>query len=89
MAEFDEVRGLAERFEDVYCSVGVHPNDSGEAEIAKTSELVAATHHPKVIGIGETGLDYHYERTNRELQKQSFLAHCQWSRSCKVNLLIC
>src|SRR3977135_1993898 len=71
MAEFDEVRGIAERYEGVYCSVGVHPNDSGKTETVSAKELIEKTSHPKVIGIGETGLDYHYEKSDRESQKRS------------------
>src|SRR5579872_5620703 len=72
MAEFDEVRGIAERYDNVYCSVGVHPNESGTTEIVSEKDLIAKTSHEKVIGIGETGLDYHYERSDRESQKKSF-----------------
>jgi TatD DNase family protein len=88
MAEFDEVHGIAQKYEGVYCSVGVHPNDSGHAEIAKAEELIAKTSLPKVIGIGETGLDYHYEKTDRELQKKSFLEHIQAARVSGLPLIV-
>jgi len=88
MAEFDEVRGIAERYEGVYCSVGVHPNDSGESEIVSAEELIAKTSHPKVIGIGETGLDYHYERTDRELQKRSFIEHIKAARETGLPVIV-
>src|SRR4051812_45791808 len=66
LQEFDEVRRIAETHDHIYCSVGVHPNESGNMEVAKTEELVSRARHPKVIGIGETGLDYHYENSPRE-----------------------
>lgn len=88
MAEFDEVHSIAERYEGVYCSVGVHPNDSGNTTIATAAELLAKTDHPKVIGIGETGLDYHYEHTNRGIQKQSFIEHIKASRISGLPLIV-
>jgi TatD DNase family protein len=88
MAEFDEVHAIAQKYEGIYCSVGVHPNDSGHAEIASSEELIAKTSHSKVIGIGETGLDYHYEKTDRELQKKSFLEHIKAARATGLPLIV-
>ena len=88
MAEFEEVRGIAERYEGVYCSVGVHPNDSGQQELVSLSELISKTSYEKVIGIGETGLDYYYEKTDRELQKQSFLTHIAASRETNLPIIV-
>lgn len=88
MAEFDEVHGIAQRYEGIYCSVGVHPNDSGTQEIASAEELIAKTSSPKVIGIGETGLDYHYEKSDREVQKKSFIEHIKAGRSTGLPLIV-
>lgn len=88
MAEFDEVRGIAERYDGVYCSVGVHPNESGATEIVHAKELISKTSFKKVIGIGETGLDYHYERSDRESQKKSFLEHIQASRETGLPIIV-
>ena len=88
MAEFDEVRAIAERYEGIYCSVGVHPNDSGNATIASAAELVEKTRYDKVIGIGETGLDYHYENSARELQKQSFIEHIAAARETGLPVIV-
>jgi len=88
MSEFDEVHGIAERYEGIYCSVGVHPNDSGEQKIVTAEELIAKTLSAKVIGIGETGLDYHYERTDRVLQKQSFQAHIEAARATGLPIIV-
>lgn len=88
MAEFEEVHAIAERYEGIYCSVGVHPNDSGQQEIVDVEELVSRTSRARVIGIGETGLDYYYEHTNRELQKESFLVHIEAARRSGLPLIV-
>ena len=88
MAEFDEVYAITTRYPDIYCSVGVHPNDSGDAPIAKAEELIEKAAQPNVIGIGETGLDYHYERSDRELQKKSFLEHIKASRETGLPIIV-
>lgn len=75
MEEFEEVAAIASRFEGVYCSVGVHPNDSGKTKLVELDALIAAASHPKVIGIGETGLDYYYENSDRATQQESFKRH--------------
>jgi len=88
MSEFDAVHAIAEKYDDIYCSVGVHPNDSGKQEIVTSEELIAKTSSKKVIGIGETGLDYHYEKTDRGLQKASFLEHIKAARATGLPLIV-
>ncbi len=88
MAEFDEVYGITERYKDIYCSVGVHPNDSGAADVVSAEELLAKTSLPNVIGIGETGLDYHYERSDKDTQKKSFREHIKASRESGLPVII-
>ena len=88
LAEFDEVRGIAQRFEGVYCSVGVHPNDSGKTEIPTVKELVERASYPETIGIGETGLDYHYETSPREAQIESFRVHISAARETGLPLIV-
>lgn len=88
MEEFDEIYAIAERYEGVFCSVGVHPNDSAKQEIVIAEELIAKTSHKKVIGIGETGLDYHYEYSDRRLQISSFLEHIKAARESGLPLII-
>ena len=88
LAEFEEVLAIANRYDGVYCSVGVHPNDSSNAEIASVQDLVSRTSHEKVIGIGETGLDYHYENSPRELQKESFRNHIIAARETGLPVII-
>lgn len=88
MAEFEEVYAITQRFDGIYCSVGVHPNDSGKQEIVPAYELIEKTSREKVIGIGETGLDYYYEHTDRDLQKRSFLEHIEASRVSGLPIIV-
>lgn len=88
VAEFEEVYAIAEANEGVFASVGVHPNDSGKGEIVDAQWLIKQCSRKKVIGIGETGLDYHYETTDREHQKKSFYQHIIASRETNVPLII-
>ena len=75
LARFDGVRAIAERYERVWCSVGVHPHEAGEGGVSDPARLVDLARHPKVVGIGETGLDYFYEHSPREAQKANFRTH--------------
>lgn len=88
MAEFEEVHGIAKRYENVYCSVGVHPNESGKTPVVPAGMLVEKTQNPKVIGIGETGLDYHYPETDKRSQMASFLAHIEAARQTGLPLIV-
>jgi TatD DNase family protein len=88
MAEFEEVYAIAEQNEGIFCSVGVHPNDSGKQKIASAKELIEKTSRKKVIGIGETGIDYHYEYSDRKLQITSFLEHIKAAQETGLPLII-
>jgi TatD DNase family protein len=87
-AEFPQVRAIAEQYEHIYCSVGVHPNEVANEELATVDWLVEQAHHSKVIGIGETGLDYHYENSPRELQRESFIRHIAAARITQLPLIV-
>lgn len=73
--EWDEVLGAAERHDDVWASVGIHPHDADAHSHIDTAKLMARADHPRVIGIGETGLDYYYDKSDRERQRASFRSH--------------
>jgi TatD DNase family protein len=88
LSEFEGVLGIAERFDEVYCSVGVHPHEAGEEGQAGPQRLIALAHHPKVVGIGETGLDYYYEHSPRDAQQQSFRAHIEAARETDLPLIV-
>ena len=74
------VKALAERYEDVHCSVGVHPLDLQPGEALALEWLLGELEHPRVVAIGETGLDYHYEPEAAELQRQAFRLHLEAAR---------
>jgi len=86
--EFDEVSGIAEKHDNIYCSVGVHPNESAVKKAADLEFLLSKVSHPKVIGIGETGLDYHYETSDRKTQVESFRIHIDAARKSGLPLIV-
>lgn len=85
---FPGVLAIAERFEDIWCSVGVHPHEAGAKPDVTARQLIELSAHPRVIGIGETGLDYYYEHSPRDLQQQSFRAHIAAARESGLPLIV-
>ncbi|QJP12794.1 TatD family hydrolase [Starkeya sp. ORNL1] len=83
-----EVRAIAERFDDVFCSVGTHPHNAGEEADITLDELLAEADHPKVVAIGEAGLDYHYDLGPRAAQRAGFLMHIAAARQTGLPLVI-
>jgi TatD DNase family protein len=83
-----EVRAIAERFEDVFCSVGTHPHNAGEEADVTLDEILAAADHPKVVAIGEAGLDYHYDTAPRDAQAAGFHLHIEAARRTGLPLVI-
>lgn len=83
-----EVRAIAERFEDVFCSVGTHPHNAGEEADVTLDEILAAADHPKVVAIGEAGLDYHYDTAPRDAQAAGFRRHIEAARRTGLPLVI-
>ena len=79
---------IAERFPEVYCSVGTHPHYAHEEADISLAELVAATRAEKVVAIGEAGLDYHYDNSPREAQEQGFRTHIAAARETGLPLVI-
>jgi len=71
---------LAERFANVVCTVGIHPHEAGNGPVPEVERLVALAAHPKVVGFGETGLDYFYEKSPRDRQQASFRTHLAAAR---------
>lgn len=92
LSSFPLVRGVAESHDDIYCSVGIHPHEAaredGGGAGADKARLIALSDHPKVIGIGETGLDYYYEHAPRDIQIRSFRAHIAASRQSGLPLIV-
>jgi TatD DNase family protein len=86
--QFDGVRAIAERHANIWCSVGVHPHEAKEEGQRTPDRLVEATRHPKVIGIGETGLDFYYEHSPRAGQAESFRSHIAAARQTGLPLIV-
>src|ERR1700728_4005243 len=85
---FAGILAIAERFPDVFCSVGTHPHYAHEELDVTPDDLVAHTRHPKVVAIGEAGLDYHYDNSPREAQERGFRTHIAAARETGLPLVI-
>ncbi|HEY2533642.1 MAG TPA: TatD family hydrolase [Xanthobacteraceae bacterium] len=83
-----EVLAIAERFPDVFCSVGTHPHYAHEELDISAADLVARTQHAKIVAIGEAGLDYHYDNSPREAQARGFRTHIAAARQTGLPLVI-
>ena len=87
-SEWDEVVGLAEEEKDIWATVGIHPHEADAHPEVDTAKLVERAQNPRVIGIGETGLDYFYEHSDRANQQASFRAHIAASRETGLPLIV-
>jgi TatD DNase family protein len=83
-----DVLAVAERFSDVFCSVGTHPHHAHEELDLSSADLAARTQHPKVVAIGEAGLDYHYHNSPRDAQERGFRNHIAAARETGLPLVI-
>ncbi len=88
LAKSAQVIAVAERYANVWASVGIHPHEAEAEPDVQARTLVELSRHPKVIAIGETGLDYFYEHAPREAQKANFRAHIQASRETGLPIII-
>jgi len=86
--EWDDVVGVAEREADVWASVGIHPHEADAHPDVDTARLVDRAAHPSVVGIGETGLDFYYDHSDRDQQKTSFRAHIAAARATGLPLIV-
>lgn len=87
-SEWERVVGTAERESDVWASVGIHPHEADAHEDLGAAELLAATKNPRVIGIGETGLDYYYDKSDRVVQQALFRTHIGVARETGLPVII-
>src|SRR5579863_3266432 len=88
VARQPDLLAIAARFPDVFCSVGTHPHYAHEELDVTTADLVAHTRHPKVVAIGEAGLDYHYDNSPRDAQERGFRTHIAAARATGLPLVI-
>lgn len=86
--EWDRVVATAARETDVWASVGIHPHEADQHADLGEGALLAAASHPKVIGIGETGLDYYYDKSDRSVQQSLFRTHIAVSRQTGLPLIV-
>jgi TatD DNase family protein len=86
--EWDEVIGLADQESDVWASVGIHPHEADGHTGIDAAKLIAKASHPRVIGIGETGLDYYYDHSDRTQQRASFREHIKASRETGLPIIV-
>src|SRR5262245_30360626 len=83
-----DLLAISERYPDVNCPVGTHPHHAHEEPDLGAADLVAHTRHPRVVAIGEAGLDYHYDNSPRPAQEQGFRAHIAAARETQLPLVI-
>jgi len=88
LQRFEAVRGIAERAGDVDCTIGVHPHDAAAEPLTGPEPLLKESGHGKVIGFGESGLDYYYNHSPREAQIANFRAHIAAARSAGLPLVV-
>ena len=86
--EWDDVISVAERHPDVWATVGVHPHEADAHPDLGAAALVERTKHPRVIGIGECGLDYYYDKSDRQAQRERFQAHIDAARQTGLPLIV-
>ena len=86
--EWDDVLATAEREPDVWATVGVHPHEADQHPHIDTAKLVERARHPRVVGIGESGLDYYYDHSDRDRQQASFRAHIAACRETQLPLIV-
>ena len=88
MAQSAKIVPLTEAWPDLWCTVGVHPHHAAEAPIPTPEDLREMTLHPRVIGIGESGLDYFYDKSPRDVQADNFRSHIRGAQLAGVALAI-
>ncbi len=87
LSEYEEVYSIAEKYENVFASCGIHPHESDKEQTA-AEQLIELSDRPKTIGLGECGLDYYYQNSAPENQKKNFIAHIQASRATGLPVII-
>ena len=87
-AEWDDVLAVATREPDVWASVGIHPHDADHHPDIDVEKLITRAAHPRVIGIGETGLDYYYDKSDRARQRDSFRTHITAARETGLPIIV-
>lgn len=87
-SEWDDVLAIANAHPDVWASVGIHPHDADQHPHIDVAKLIERAKHPRVVGIGETGLDYYYDKSDRDQQRESFRTHIKAARETGLPIII-
>lgn len=87
-SEWDDVIGIAEREDDIWATVGIHPHEADAHAHIDTAKLIDRAQHPRVVGIGESGLDYYYDHSDRDQQQTSFRAHIAAARETGLPIIV-
>ena len=87
-SEWDAIIATAQKSASIWATVGIHPHEADAHPDTDTATLVAAASHPKVVGIGETGLDYYYDHSDRDRQRHSFRTHITAARDTGLPLIV-
>ncbi|HTV87632.1 MAG TPA: TatD family hydrolase [Stellaceae bacterium] len=86
--QFAGVLAIAEAYGDIWCSVGAHPHEAADHVATTAAEIASLASHPRVVGIGETGLDFHYDLSPRAAQERVFRAHIAAAHATGLPLII-
>ncbi len=86
--QFARLKDIVEAHDNVFCSIGTHPHHAAEEPDITADELIELARHPKLVAIGEAGLDYHYDYSPRDVQKKSFRTHIAAARATGLPLVI-
>jgi TatD DNase family protein len=87
-SEWDDVVAAAESEPDVWATVGIHPHEADKHPDVDTAKLVARAAHPRIVGIGESGLDYYYDHSDRDRQRASFRSHIAAARETGLPIVV-
>ena len=88
IAEFDRIRAIAESDPDIWCTVGTHPHEAQGEPGTRAAHLVDLARHPKVVAIGECGLDFYYDESPRDIQETVFRTHIEAARAAELPLVV-
>ncbi|MBC8268272.1 MAG: TatD family hydrolase [Rhodospirillaceae bacterium] len=88
VTKFDQVLAIAKRYDNIFCTVGIHPHNADKEPEVTAEHLIRMAADDKVIGFGETGLDFYYDKSPRDIQKRQFQAHIEASRQMGLPLVV-
>ena len=88
LSAFEKIRAIAHDHPNVFCTIGVHPHEAGKEGFPDPDLLLKAAENPRVVGIGESGLDYFYDNAPRDAQRRSFLLHIHVAQATGLPLVV-